>query len=142
MICWIITGHVYAGSCNQRAQSQTVCISAFLPTYPTAGPRSLEKAGVAESLSEVEHPASVPGESGPGQSFPSQGGWQRMTQDIEQRREGQRLSLGGVTWVLRRALQTSLCLSSPISKLHQVMPTLCVYVGGRGREVRWRVGCT
>lgn len=94
------------------------------------------------SLPEAGHPASVMGESGTGQSFPSQEGCQSMTQDIEQRKEGQRLSLCGVTCVLRRAIQTSLCLSFPISKLHLVMPTLCVYVGGRGREVRWKVGST
>lgn len=94
------------------------------------------------SLPEVGHPASVMGEGGTGQSFPSQEGWQNMTQDIEQRREGQRLGLCCVTCVLRRAIQTSLCLSFPVSKLHLVMPTLYIYVGCRGREVRWEVGST
>lgn len=63
-----------------------------------------------------------------------------MTQDIEQRRESQRLSLCGVICVLRRASQASLCLGFPVSELHLVMPTLCMYVGGRGREVRRKVG--
>lgn len=82
--------------------------SAFLLLSPPAPQWAQEsgKSGVGRegvSLPEGGHPASVMGESVTGQSFPSQEGWQSMTQDIEQMKEGQRLSLCSVTCVLRRA---------------------------------------
>lgn len=34
----------------KELKAKTDCISAFLPTHPTVGPRSLEKAGMAERV--------------------------------------------------------------------------------------------